>query len=77
MEVKFDMNIRHKSVFGFLKVAHPQDFLLVILIDGLSQHMSPVGCCTILRYPLMIPLFLIDEVCPFYRKVCLGTHNSL
>ncbi|PNX91675.1 auxilin-like protein [Trifolium pratense] len=37
-------------VFGCLKAAHAQEFLLAILIDGLSQHMSSVEYHTILRY---------------------------
>lgn len=32
--------------------------------------------CTILRYQLMIPLFLIDEVCPICRKACLNTFGE-
>ena len=57
MKVKFDMITRQKAVFGCLQVACAQDFLLVIHIDGLDQHMSPVKYCTIIRYCPMIPLF--------------------
>ena len=38
--------------------------------------MSPVEYHTILRYPLMIPLFSIDEVCPVCRKACLDTFEE-
>jgi len=38
------------------------DFLLAILIDELSQNMAQVQYRTILRYCLMVPLFLIHEV---------------
>ncbi|MCI10010.1 hypothetical protein A2U01_0031101, partial [Trifolium medium] len=61
MEVDFHMNTRQKAVFGCLKAAHAQDFLLAIPIDGLGQHMSPLEYRTILRYRLMIPLFPKDE----------------
>ncbi|WJX46713.1 hypothetical protein P8452_33486 [Trifolium repens] len=78
MEVKFNMTTREKAVFGCLRAAHAQDFLLAIPIDGLGQHMSPIEYRTILKYRLMIPLFPIDEVCPFCRKACLdnfGVHT--
>jgi hypothetical protein len=42
IETDFDMTTRQKAVFGCLKAAHAQDFLLAIPIDGLGQHMSPV-----------------------------------
>ena len=71
------MTTRQKTIFGCLQAAHAQDFLLAILIDGLSQHMSLVEYRTILRYRLMIPLFLIDEVCPLCRKACLDTFGEL
>ncbi|MCI57391.1 hypothetical protein A2U01_0078642, partial [Trifolium medium] len=47
MEVDFVMTERQKAVFGCLKATHAQDFLLVIPIDGLGQHMSPVEYHTI------------------------------
>ena len=65
IEVKFDMTTRQKAIFGCLQAAHAQDFLLVIPIDGLGQHMSQVEYRTIFRYRLMIPLFPIDKVCLF------------
>jgi hypothetical protein len=58
VEVDFAMIVRQKAVFGCLKAAHAQDFLLVVLIDGLDQHMSPVEYRTILMYPLMIPYII-------------------
>ncbi|MCI52655.1 hypothetical protein A2U01_0073901, partial [Trifolium medium] len=67
---------RQKAVFGCLKAAHAQNFLLAISIDGLGQHMSPIEYRNILRYRLMIPLFPIDEVCPVYRKECLDTFGE-
>ncbi|GJU97879.1 putative reverse transcriptase domain-containing protein [Tanacetum coccineum] len=39
--------------------------------NGLGQHMSPVEYRTILKYRLMIPLFLVDAICPVCRKACL------
>ncbi|CAL5194977.1 unnamed protein product [Lathyrus oleraceus] len=71
MDVKFDMTTRYKAVFGCLQAAHSQDFLLDIPIDGLSQHIYPVIYRTILKYRLMVPLFLVDEVFPVCRKTCL------
>jgi len=38
--------------------------------------MSPVEYGTILRYRLMIPMFLIDEVCSVCRKACLDTFGK-
>ena len=67
MKVRFDMTIRQKSVFACLQAAHVQDFLLVIPVDGLGQHMSPVECY-ILRYRFMTPLFSIDVVYLVCRK---------
>ena len=76
MEVDFEMTNRQKTVFGCLKAAHAQDFLLTIPIDGLGQHMSSLEYCTIFRYCLMIPLFSKDEVCPICRKACLDTFGE-
>jgi len=67
------MTTRQKTIFWCLQATHTMDFLLVILIDGLSQHMSSMKYRTILRYCLMILLFLIDEVCLVCRKTCLNT----
>ncbi|KAK2384567.1 hypothetical protein QL285_071901 [Trifolium repens] len=76
MEVDFNKTTREKAVFGCLKAEHAQDFLLVISIDGLGQHMSPVEYRTIFRYRLMIPLFPKDEVCLVCRKACLDTFGE-
>jgi len=73
MEVKFDMTTRQKAILGCLQATQAQDFLLVIPIDGLCQHMSFVEYRIILRYRFMIPLFLIDEVCHVCRKAYLDT----
>ncbi|GJU47618.1 hypothetical protein Tco_1204884 [Tanacetum coccineum] len=64
------------SVFECLRAPHAQDFLLAILIDGLGQHMSPVEYHTILKYRLMIPLFLVDAICPVCRKACLDSFGE-
>ncbi|GKE19558.1 hypothetical protein Tco_1427135 [Tanacetum coccineum] len=76
MEVRFDMTVRQKAVFECLRAPHAQDFLLAIPIDGLGQHMSPVEYRTILKYCLMIPLFLSDAICPVCRKACLDTFRE-
>jgi hypothetical protein len=76
VEVDFAMTVRQKAVFGCLKAAHAQDFLLDIFIDGLDQHMSPVEYRTILRYAFTIPLFPVDEICPVCRKACLDTFGE-
>lgn len=76
IDVKFDMTTRPKTIFGCLQGADAQDFLLVIPIDVLGQHMSLVEYCTILKYWLMIPLFCVDEVRPVSRKACLDTFGE-
>lgn len=76
MDVKFDVTIRHEVVFGCLQTAHAHDFLLSIPIDGLSQHMSQLEQCIILRYRLIIFLFPIDEVCPIFRKTWQDTFEE-
>ncbi|GJV24580.1 putative reverse transcriptase domain-containing protein [Tanacetum coccineum] len=76
MEIHFDMTIRQKAVFECLRASHAQDFLLVIPIDGLGQHMSPVEYRTILKYCLMIPLFLVDAICHVCRKACLDSFGE-
>ncbi|KAK2440731.1 hypothetical protein QL285_012108 [Trifolium repens] len=76
MEVKFNMTTREKVVFGCLRAAHAQDFLLAIHIHGLGQHKSPIEYRTILKYRLMIPLFPIDEVCHVCRKACLDNFGE-
>ncbi|GJV79786.1 hypothetical protein Tco_1515656 [Tanacetum coccineum] len=76
IEVHFDMTVRQKAVFEFLRSSHAQDFLLAIPIDGLGQHMSPVEYRTILKYRLMIPLFPVDAICPVCRKACLDSFGE-
>ncbi|GJS95013.1 hypothetical protein Tco_0801981 [Tanacetum coccineum] len=76
MEVRFDMTVRQKAVFKCLRAPRAQDFLLAIPIDGLGQHMSPVEYRTILKYRLMIPLFLVDAICPVCRKACLDSFGE-
>ncbi|GKB55977.1 retrovirus-related pol polyprotein from transposon TNT 1-94 [Tanacetum coccineum] len=71
-EVHFDMTMRQKAVFECLRGPHAQDFLLAVPIDGLGQHMSPVEYRTILKYRLMISLFLVDAICPVCRKHVFG-----
>ncbi|KAL8250233.1 hypothetical protein R6Q59_033926 [Mikania micrantha] len=68
---KFGLSTRQKAVLECLETPHAQDFLTVIPIEGLSQHMSAVEYRAILKYRLMIPLFPVDEPCPICRKVCL------
>ncbi|GKB22508.1 hypothetical protein Tco_0861909 [Tanacetum coccineum] len=76
IEVRFDMTVRQKAVFEFLRAPHAQDFLLAIPIDGLGQHMSPVEYRTILKYRLMILLFPVDAICPICRKACLDSFRE-
>ncbi|GKA00270.1 putative reverse transcriptase domain-containing protein [Tanacetum coccineum] len=76
MEVHFDMTLRQKVVFNCLRALHAQDFLLAISIDGLGQHMSPVEYCTILKYRLMILLFLVDVICLVFHKACLDSFEE-
>nr|GEU89910.1 putative reverse transcriptase domain, PPM-type phosphatase domain, protein phosphatase 2C family [Tanacetum cinerariifolium] len=53
-----------------------KDFLLVIPIDGLGQHMSPVEYRTILKYRVMIPLFSVNAKLPICRKACLDSFGE-
>ncbi|GKA94193.1 hypothetical protein Tco_0816179, partial [Tanacetum coccineum] len=76
MEVHFDMTMRQEAVFECLCAPHAQDFLLAIPIDGLGQHMSLVEYRTILKYLLMIPLFLVDAICPVCHKACLDSFGE-
>ncbi|GJW87527.1 hypothetical protein Tco_0162867 [Tanacetum coccineum] len=76
IEAYFDMIVRQKAVFECLRAPHAQDFLLAILIDGLDQHMSPVEYRTILKYRLMIPLFLVDAICLVFRKAYLDSFGE-
>ncbi|XP_076885642.1 uncharacterized protein LOC143535209 [Bidens hawaiensis] len=68
-EVKFDLSPRQKALFECLRSPRAQDFLSVIPIEGLGQHMSALEYRTILKYRLMIPLFPVDEPCPVCHKV--------
>ncbi|MCI14181.1 auxilin-like protein, partial [Trifolium medium] len=42
----------------------------------MPAYMSQVEYRVILKYRLMIPLFLIDEVCPVCRKACLDNFGD-
>ncbi|KAD3337332.1 hypothetical protein E3N88_32852 [Mikania micrantha] len=53
-----------------------EDFLRVVPIDGLGQHMSALAYWAILKYRLMIPLFPADEPCPVCHKVCLDSFGE-
>ncbi|MCI11809.1 auxilin-like protein, partial [Trifolium medium] len=70
------MTTRQKAIYGCLKAAHAQDFLIATPINGLGQHMSPLEYLTILGYRPMIPLFSMDEACPICRKACLDTFGE-
>jgi hypothetical protein len=76
MEVNFQLSTRQKTIFECLQMAHAQDFLLTIPIEGLCQHMSPVEYHTVLKYRLMISLFLVDEVCLVCCKACLNSFGE-
>ncbi|GKA31056.1 hypothetical protein Tco_0717361 [Tanacetum coccineum] len=67
---------RQKAVVECLRAPRAQNFLTVIPIEGLGQHMSPLEYRTILKYRLMIPLFPVDEPCPVCRKVCLDSFGE-
>ncbi|GJY70855.1 putative reverse transcriptase domain-containing protein [Tanacetum coccineum] len=75
--VSFDLSPRQKAVVECLRAPRAQNFLTVIPIEGLGQHMSALEYRTILKYRLMIPLFLVDEPCPVCRKVCLDSFGPL
>ncbi|GJT14286.1 hypothetical protein Tco_0861328 [Tanacetum coccineum] len=70
------MDDDYKAVFECIRVPHVQDFLLAIPIDELGQHISPVEYRTILKYRLMIPLFLVDAISPACRKACLDSFRE-
>nr|GEU44031.1 auxilin-like protein [Tanacetum cinerariifolium] len=72
----FDLSPRQKAVVECLRAPHAQNFLTVIPIEGLGQHMSALEYRTILKYRLMIPLFSVDEPCPVCRKVCLDSFGE-
>ncbi|GJW02263.1 Ras-related protein Rab11D, partial [Tanacetum coccineum] len=71
--VSFDLSPRQKVVVECLRA---QNFLTVIPIEGLGQHMSALEYRTILKYRLMILLFPVDEPCPVCRKVCLDSFGE-
>ena len=68
---KFTMSSRQAAVLECLQGAHAQDFLNVLPIEGLGQHMSAIEYRAILKYRLMIPLFPVDEPCPMCKKARL------
>ncbi|KAL8263245.1 hypothetical protein R6Q59_024594 [Mikania micrantha] len=74
--VNFNISPRQKAVLECLRAPHAQDFLRVIPIDGLGQHMSALEYRAILKYRLMIPLFPADEPCPVCHKVCLASFGE-
>ncbi|GJR77916.1 putative reverse transcriptase domain-containing protein [Tanacetum coccineum] len=76
LSVSFDLFPRQKAVVECLRALRAQNFLTVIPIEGLGQHMSALEYRTILKYRLMIPLFSIDEPCPVCRKVCLDSFGE-
>ncbi|GJY40698.1 hypothetical protein Tco_0427968 [Tanacetum coccineum] len=75
MKVHFDMTMRQKAV-ECMRASHTQDFLLAIHIDSLGQHMSQMEYRIILKYRLLIPLFLVDAICLVCRKTCLDSFEK-
>ncbi|GKE19315.1 hypothetical protein Tco_1426892 [Tanacetum coccineum] len=71
--VSFDLSPHQKAVVECPRAPRAQNFLTVIPIEGLGQHMSALKYQTILKYRLIIPLFPVDEPCPVCRKVCLDS----
>lgn len=59
-----------------MQAGHAYDSLIDIPIHMLGQHMSPVEYRIILRYHLITPPFLIDEVCTIWCKACLYTFGG-
>nr|GFA26544.1 putative reverse transcriptase domain-containing protein [Tanacetum cinerariifolium] len=74
--LKPDNVIRPIAVVECLRAPHAQNFLTVIPIEGLGQHMSALEYRTILKYRLMIPLFSVDEPCLVCHKVCLDSFGE-
>ncbi|GJV06054.1 hypothetical protein Tco_1343710 [Tanacetum coccineum] len=74
--VSFDLSPRQKAVVECLRAPRAQNFLTVIPIEGLGQHMSTLEYRTILKYRLMILLFLVDEPCPICHKVYLDSFGE-
>ncbi|GKC21173.1 hypothetical protein Tco_1023323 [Tanacetum coccineum] len=56
LEVSFDLSPRQKAVVECLRAPRAQNFLTIIPIEGLGQHISALEYRTILKYRLMIPL---------------------
>jgi len=78
MKVKLHTTTKQKTVFVCLQADMLMIFFLAISIDELGQNMPQVQYHIILRYCLVVPLFLIDEVCHVFSKVCLyiiGEHT--
>ncbi|GJW13903.1 hypothetical protein Tco_0018036 [Tanacetum coccineum] len=71
--VSFDLSPHQKAVVECPRAPRAQNFLTVIPIEGLGQHMSALKYQTILKYRLIIPLFPVDEPCPVCRKA-MGKH---
>ncbi|GKC61820.1 hypothetical protein Tco_1089418 [Tanacetum coccineum] len=74
--VSFDLFLRQKAMVECLRAPRAQNFLTVIPIEGLGQHMSALEYRTILKYRLMILLFPVDEPCLVCRKVCLDSFGE-
>ncbi|KAD3641982.1 hypothetical protein E3N88_31206 [Mikania micrantha] len=63
-------------VLECLRAPHAQEFLRVVPIDELGQHMSALEYRAILKYRLMIHPFPGDEPCPVCYKVCLDSFGE-
>ncbi|GKC51518.1 RNA-directed DNA polymerase, eukaryota, reverse transcriptase zinc-binding domain protein [Tanacetum coccineum] len=74
--VSFDLFLRQKAMVECLRAPRAQNFLTVIPIEGLGQHMSALEYRTILKYRLMILLFPVDKPCLVCRKVCLDSFEG-
>ncbi|GJX86118.1 hypothetical protein Tco_0336892 [Tanacetum coccineum] len=70
------MTMRQKAVFECLHTPHAHDFLLAIRTDEIGQHMSPMEYHIILKYRLVIPLFLVYAICLVCRKACLDSFEE-
>ncbi|GKB04239.1 hypothetical protein Tco_0832382, partial [Tanacetum coccineum] len=73
--VSFDLSPRQKAVVECLRAPRAQNFLTVIPIEGLGQHMSALEYRTILKYRLMIPLFPVDDYAQL-PQVCLDFNGE-
>ncbi|KAL8199948.1 hypothetical protein R6Q57_013516 [Mikania cordata] len=74
--VNFNLSPRQKAELECLQAPHAQDFLCVVPIDGLGQHMLVLEYRAILKYCLMIPLFPTDASCLVCHKVCLDSYGE-